>query len=266
MRKKEEMMAALEKSYTVLAPFSDSARWEFMNHFAHLRYVVEILEKLSTGATVLDVGCYIGVFPLALRMLGYDASGNDKYIFFSKENGNAYGFSNQELEILRNVWNEHGLVINAADILEDSQSTPRVYDIVVSIATIEHQPYPKLFLENTGKFAKSGGYIYVATPNIAKLSNRIRLLLGRAPMANIEEFYMNAKYFNGHWREYTPQELALMAQLSKLKVVWYKAQQVESADFHFYSPKKWLRSLARAIAKYIPGTGDTSLILLQREN
>ncbi len=257
-----DLKKALEKAYIALAPFSDSARWEFESHLTHLTYAVSLLQKFPDGASVIDVGCYIGVLPLALRILGYNASGNDKYIFYSRESGNAYGFTNSELATLKNIWSKHGLVIESVDVTKEKSG--KTYDVVLSIATLEHQAYPKLFLENIASFARPGVYIYIATPSAVKLANRFPIFLGRPHMSNIEEFYTNADHFNGHWREYTPQEVATMGRLSGLGVITAIAKQTEPVGFKFNRPKKWARSIARLLAKFIPGTGDSVLVIFKK--
>lgn len=257
-----DLREALSGAYAALAPFSDSAQWEFESHLTHLKYAVSLLETFPQAATVIDIGCYIGILPLALRNLGYNASGNDKYIFYSRESGNSYGFTDSELNTLKKIWSKYDLVIDSVDIAKEKST--RTYDIVLSIATLEHQPYPKLFLENIASFAGPGGYIYIATPNAVKLANRLRILLGRPPMSNIEEFYINAKHFNGHWREYTPKEVAMMGRLSGLEVIKAVAQQTEPVGFQINRPKKWGRSIARLLAKYISGTGDSAIVLFKK--
>lgn len=257
-----DLKKALEAAYSTLSPFSDSAQWEFNSHLTHLGYAVSLLDNFPQGASVMDVGCYIGVLPLALRNLGYDASGNDKYIFYSRESGNAYGFTDSELATLKTIWSKHGLVIESVDVAKERSS--KTYDVVLSIATLEHQPYPKLFLENIASFAHPGSYIYIATPNAVKLANRFRIFLGRPPMSNVDEFYTNAEHFNGHWREYTPHEVAAMGRLSGLEVVEATAKQTEPVGFRFDRPKKWARSIARLLAHYIPGTGDSVLVIFKK--
>lgn len=252
---------ALEEAFRALRPFSESDRWEFESHLRHIEFVLKALQTRQQ-ATVIDVGCYIGIVPLALRILGVDVVGNDKYIFYPKEKGKAYGFSEQELGVLKQVWKKYGLHIDAHDV---GKSLPeKEYDIVLSIATIEHQPYPKQFLEGVASFAKHGGIVYVATPNIAKFANRLRFLLGRPPMNNLEEFYANAHHFNGHWREYTCVELSTMARLSGLSVQSCKAWQMEPVKLKWRSPRKWARGIARLCARVVPGTGDINVLIARK--
>ena len=253
---------ALTQAYAALSPFSDSDAWEFESHLMHLHFVLQALAKLQPGATVIDVGCYIGILPLALRMLGVDAAGNDKYIFQSKDTGQAYGFSAPELDALKKVWDTYGLRVDALDVTKERAAVQ--YDLVLSIATIEHQPYPKQFLDNVASFAKSGGTIYIATPNVAKLANRVRFLFGRPPMSNLQEFYMNAHDFNGNWREYTRAELKDMALLSHLQVKSCTSIQMEPVTFQLMRPRKWARSIVRLLACVIPGTGDINVLIVKK--
>ncbi len=106
--------------------------------------------------------------------------------------------------------------------------------------------------------------MYISTPNIAKLANRIRFLLGRPPMSNIEEFYMNGHGFNGHWREYTCTELSAMARMSGLEVLSSTASQMELVNFNWRNVRKWPRSIARLFARCIPGTGDINVLVAKK--
>src|SRR3990167_8908113 len=114
--------SALAEAYAALHPFSASDQWEFESHLIHLNFALRVLKKLPPDATVIDVGCYIGILPLALRMLGVDASGNDKYVFQSKEKGKAYGFSPQELLALKKIWDAHGLRVDAFDVTQEESA------------------------------------------------------------------------------------------------------------------------------------------------
>jgi 2-polyprenyl-3-methyl-5-hydroxy-6-metoxy-1,4-benzoquinol methylase len=252
---------ALEAAYQALSPFSEADRWEFESHLRHIEFVLKEVAQKPT-MRVIDVGCYIGIVPLTLRMLGVDARGNDKYIFYPRETGKAYGLSSHELETLKSIWGKYGLVVSAFDATEGHGEGD--YDIVLSIATIEHQPFPKEFLEGVAKFARKGGLIYIATPNGAKLANRVRCLLGRPLLSNIEEFYMNGRTFNGHWREYTCGELRAMTRMSGLTVISCKATQMEPITFRWRTPTKWSRSIARLLAHAVPGTGDINVSVARK--
>jgi len=258
-----EILTALRRSYESLRPFSGKAPSEFNNHLKHLLNIAVILESLPADAAILDVGCYIGLIPLALRYLGYDAAGTDKYVFYSRENGNSFGFSQAELSKLERIWADNGLAISASD--NSDRRLDGEYDLVISLATLEHQPYPREFLESLARCAKEGGNIYLATPNGLKLANRMRVLLGRPIVPNIEEFYMGGHDFNGHWREYAVSEVAEMGRLSGLGVVSARTEQIGRIKFLVKKPRKWPRSLARLIGRFVPGMGDTGIVVFKKQ-
>jgi SAM-dependent methyltransferase len=55
------------------------------------------------------------------------------------------------------------------------------YDAVVMIALIEHLIDPLRAMQNIHKVLKPGGIAYIDTPNIAKYTRRIKLMLGQFP-------------------------------------------------------------------------------------
>jgi len=55
------------------------------------------------------------------------------------------------------------------------------YDAVIMIALIEHLIDPLRAMQTVRKLLKPGGFAYIDTPNIAKYTRRIKLLLGRFP-------------------------------------------------------------------------------------
>ncbi len=55
------------------------------------------------------------------------------------------------------------------------------YDAVMMIALIEHLLDPLRAMQHIRKLLKPGGFVYIDTPNIAKYSRRLKLLMGRFP-------------------------------------------------------------------------------------
>ena len=157
---------ALQKAYTILSPYADKQRWEFNNNLVHLHYITKHIPKIST---ILDVGCGIGILDIALILLGYKGTGLDKYVF--EENNS---FSVHDISGLRRIWESMGLEILPKDVLDDEIEMK--YDAVISIATIEHQKNPKQFLKGLLDATQSHGFIYIATPNISHLLNRLYVL------------------------------------------------------------------------------------------
>lgn len=245
---RQEVVSAVNEAYRALSPFSDKSRWEINSHVVHAE---EIIARVSKDQDIIDVGSHIGILAIALRILGYNVSANDKYLFDSKEGGNAYGFTQEERAALKTIWSWYGLVVTAYDVLTGTPN--KKYDVVVNIAVLEHQPYPREFVEGLQRFMKDDGILYLSTPNIARIQNRVRFLLGRAPVENIKEFYGNGRRFNGHWREYTVREVSTMLTLSGMSLYTAICKQV-SPIFYGWNV---LRNAAKLLGHMGPTWGDS---------
>lgn len=205
---------ALLQAYALLAPYSDKARWEFHSHLYHLNLLTRNITK---DTTILDVGCGIGIFALSLKLLGYDVEGYDKYVFQANTSYTAHDIAG-----LQKIWDTHGLRIVSRDVF-DGDRFVKQYDVIVSIATIEHQSRPRSFLGSLKRSVRPGGLIYLSTPNVAHLLNRIRCFFGRPPLGNIQELFETDANFVGHVREYTLGELAQMFSwlgIDVLRTAW----------------------------------------------
>lgn len=245
---------ALEQSYNIFKPFSDRQRWEFSNNLFHLDFITARADKREV---IADVGCGIGLLALALKILGYQVKGYDKYVFIGDD-----FYNKEDSLVLNDIWRKHGLEIVPADILVDSLAE-EPFGGVISIATLEHQAFPRLFLEKMVTLLKADGWIYIVTPNIATFLNRLRFLAGRSPLSNIGEFFHQAKNFSGHWREYTLQELIFM--FGGLDLFVEEAKNVGLLKSRPKLNRKFFRKIFLIVGNFLPGTKDTILIFARRK-
>ena len=244
---------SLRNAYDLLSPFSDKQRWEFDSNLFHLNSVVK---KVTKHQKIIDIGCGIGILALSLKIMGYDICGIDRYVF---ESENSY--SADDIEKLKKIWNENNLKIYSGDITESKKLEE--FDVAVSIAVIEHQKDIKSFIQGLSSYLRVGGIAYVATPNISNLLNRFRMLFGRAPMANIESLFRDGESFNGHWREFTIDELKKVFILSKVEIIESGNKQTGSFSIT-KNYKKWHVATLRLFARVIPGAGDTNYIWIKK--
>lgn len=250
----QAIRAALSHAYRILSPFSDAQLWEYDNNLFHLSFLARRLYKHER---IVDVGCGIGILVTALRLLGFNATGIDKYIF---EPSNSYSVG--DIDRLRQIWRDHDI-----DITPGSATTGLfdgdLFDVVTSVAVIEHQSNLKLFISGLSQYVTPNGRVYIATPNSTNLLNRFRFLFGRSALGNIDEFYTSAGNFTGHWREYTLHELKRIATLAGYAII--RSDTVQTLrPYLTRNWRKWHRLLFRLLAQMIPGSGDTNYLWLQK--
>ncbi len=233
---------ALKKAVDLICPYYPNAGWNFESNIKHLNTITKYISKT---AIIFDAGCGWGILALALIFLGYKVEGADKSF----------------PENVKKIWNEYGLKVKNLDILKDEISGE--YGAVISIATIEHQTTPGFFLNRLKKIIKKDGYIYMATPNLTHLLNRIRFLFGLSPLGNLEEF-LRENNFEGHVREYTLDEFKKIFKWSGLKIIKAENRQELKPKIDLRNFRNIYVNLFRLLAYFIPGAGDANIILGQK--
>ena len=87
--------------------------------------------------------------------------------------------------------------LNAALDLESLQGS---FDCIIFLETLEHlNRWPEQTFEDIHKLIKPNGTLLISTPNLVRLSNRLRMLIGRPPN-NPFKYTASGEY---HVREYT---------------------------------------------------------------
>jgi len=102
------------------------------------------------------------------------------------------------------IW-PHSLKIEAnRDLPIKSES----FDVVYFFEILEHIiADPICIFSQINRILKVGGYLFLTTPNIASLYNRILLLLGKQPQLYISGLRKGFQEPRGHFREWTTSEL-----------------------------------------------------------
>lgn len=131
------------------------------------------------------------------------------------------------------------------------------YDLIVLCEVIEHiKEWPVKVLENINKYLKPGGVLLVTTPNLHRLSNRLRMLAGKRIFAHFvpEELLM------GHLREYTPEELVFLLQKAG-----FSNNRFELCNFPDTSRKKIEQHSYKYIVKILPRLSNYIFCWSQKE-
>jgi ubiquinone/menaquinone biosynthesis C-methylase UbiE len=93
------------------------------------------------------------------------------------------------------------------------------FDAVVSFDVVEHITDDKKFVAEAFRVCKKNGYILMGTPNLLRLSNRLRILLGQQI---VFPCYIAVDAI--HFREYTSEQLVSLAAgagfLGKCTFMW----------------------------------------------
>jgi hypothetical protein len=109
---------------------------------------------------------------------------------------------------------------------------------------IEHLPFSaRATLESFYRILRPGGLLLLSTPNIARLSSVLRLLLRRTVHPPIEQFFHADFPFTGHYREYTLDEVKKMLVWSGFEVLQTAYLQQHDVLFLLSQKKRFAGNL-----------------------
>lgn len=176
------------------------------------RYVL-ILELISnspflpdlSGIRALDAGRGIGIISLILAKAGFRVVSLDTHPLNPR---------------LRSLFGKYQIqsvqhpVEGCERILEEG-----TFDLVLFLDVIEHlRGSPKKALSSLHAVMSPRGRFIISTPNFAHLRNRIWMLMGKSTYGQqLADFYEMGEEFEGHFREYTVQELRKVLEWSGLR-------------------------------------------------
>lgn len=89
--------------------------------------------------------------------------------------------SQARLDGLRRELKDKRFVFEEFDLECPSLDRRGLYDAVIMVALIEHLVDPLGAMKKARSYLRPGGFIYLDTPNIAKYTRRLKLLLGKFP-------------------------------------------------------------------------------------
>jgi len=139
-----------------------SSALTFEDSTAYSGYDKRVYELVPMGSRVLDVGCASGDLAKALiEGKGCVAIGVEKH-------PERAGIARRHCKVI------------TADIEEDEPDLPQgSFDVMIFADVLEHLRNPDSVLRKFKKFLKDEGLLIVAIPNVAFISVRLSLLLGR---------------------------------------------------------------------------------------
>ena len=154
--------------------------------------------------SVLEIGALMGNFSATLQRAGYDVTAVDRYAYYE---GGLQGFT----DYMRSI----GVKVEEMTRDDEAERIAALgqFDAVICMAVIEHIPPPvRWFMEMLASHVKPGGLLLIDTPNIGQYWHRVKLSQGKSIHQDLHTQYYSKPPWEGHHREYTPEELVWMMQ------------------------------------------------------
>ncbi len=153
-----------------------------------------------------------------------------------------------------------GLDLTKGDDLEEPlKIKSNSVDLALALELIEHLFDTDSFLTEIHRVLKPEGILILSTPNLASLSNRLRLLFGGYP-----KYLEYSTKGAGHIHPYTPRIL-----LSQLESSGFQITKFTSPNFLCpFITKTWfplpLKELCLALGDWLPSLGSHLLIVARK--
>jgi 2-polyprenyl-3-methyl-5-hydroxy-6-metoxy-1,4-benzoquinol methylase len=165
--------------------------------------------------SVCDLGSYINPYPIVLALLGMHVTTVDYYPQALPEDH----YYNPHIQSVLDIYRSVGIKVIQSDLYEYCPS-PDTFDVVTSFEVFEHLWHsPKPILEASCLSLKQHGTFILSIPNIARLANRLRMIVGHSPLPRFPLYFEHGNPFTGHRREMTMAEVNWMMTRMGLKKV-----------------------------------------------
>lgn len=129
--------------------------------------------------------------------------------------------------------------------------TEKRFDLIVFCEVVEHVPVaPEYQILLLSSLLKEGGLLLISTPNAVNWYNRLKMTIGRNPFEKIRFDLTNP----GHFREYTPKEIASWAASTGMTQI-----DMELKNFGEAFPNELL-----SLPRHLNSLRDTVLTLFQK--
>jgi len=157
---------------------------------------------------VLDVGCGRG----------------DLLNYIQNKTNNVYGIdiSKGNIAVAKRLLNKNAK-LSIQDITKKTRFPNSYFDIIILTDVIEHIPDKySLFIE-LRRILKKGGIIFIGTPNVVKLKNRLKFLFGEYPYTSECQIIFKNKtpilFDGGHIQWFTFKILKELANQFHFKII-----------------------------------------------
>ncbi len=129
----------------------------------------------------------------------------------------------------------------------DAEKTPypfkdEYFGAVVALELIEHLRYSHNLIREAHRILKRGGLLFLSTPNLASLTNRLRLLLGKNPAIDCDY-----RHPGHHVKYFVKQTLAQALEREGFEIEFFTGDVITFKGRHSQRLGKKFPSLARTL-------------------
>lgn len=194
------------------------------------------------NARILELGCADGGF---LELLSQRTSSQP------------FGIDISPVSV--KIARRRGIKASVRDLSQKLPYPDNSFDLVIALEVIEHLFDTDFFLSEINRVTKKRGLLILSTPNLASLSNRLKLLLGFYP-----KYLEYSRDGAGHLHLYTPRVLSSQLQRHRFKIV-----KLTSPNFFCpFITKNWfphiLKKLAMDLGDVFPTLGSHLLVVAKK--
>jgi hypothetical protein len=157
----------------------------------------EYAQYSASDICALEVGGFLGAYPLTLARLGIPVTLAEQYGYY-------YGALDELAAFLR----AEGVQIWDIDFTRPLTEGRKRFTLVSNMAMLEHlASSPKTLMDNLRSLVHERGLVIVEIPNVAYWPNRLEALRGESIHQPLDLVYASEPPYLGHHREYTVAEL-----------------------------------------------------------
>ncbi len=199
------------------------------------------------GGEVLDFGAGACDQAAVLSELGYRCTAVDDF-------QDPWHLADDNQEKIMAFAAQHGVAVSGGPLPEGS------FDVAMFINILEHlHESPRQLLADVLSRLSPGGVLLVAVPSAVNIRKRLAVVRGRTNLPPYESFFWWPGPWRGHVREYTRDDLVLLADFLGVEVL-------ELRSYHHMLDKipRRLRPIYRAITRVFPGWRDSWLLVARR--
>lgn len=199
-----------------------------------LKLLAEEIKTQDRPYNLLDIGCGSGEISKQIANLGFRVYGID--------------ISRRAIKTAKN----RGIIAIVGDITNIFPFKDGFFDYVFAGEVIEHLFDVRHFLLETNRVLKPDGKLLLTTPNLANLSDRIRLLIGENP----RQVTPVHKFLHLHIRPFTFKSLRRTFDLYHFKIIRFTSTLV---IFKRQEDDIVLKS-SKLLAELFPSLGETLIV------